>query len=282
VTTICHCWHVTRRDGTVLGFTDHDRDITFDGMTFRAEAGSEAATTVAQLGLAPGGGEIIGALSGDAVTVDDLLAGRWDGAAIETFLVDWSEPTVRARLARHVLGEVRRADSSFVAELRGAETAYNEVRGRLFETGCDAILGDARCGVDLSSPAFAAAGSVLAGDGVARLVVSGLADRPAGFFRFGRLTWTGGANLGLAAELRDHRVEPEGVTLELWRAPHFPVSAGDGFSVTAGCDKRFTTCRDKFANAARFRGFPHIPGEELLTRVARDGEPGMDGGSLFR
>ena len=25
LTTLCHCWRLTRRDGAVTGFTDHDR-----------------------------------------------------------------------------------------------------------------------------------------------------------------------------------------------------------------------------------------------------------------
>lgn len=30
------------------------------------------------------------------------------------------------------------------------------------------------------------------------------------------------------------------------------------------CDKRFSTCRDVFANAQNFRGFPHMPGNDAV------------------
>jgi len=30
------------------------------------------------------------------------------------------------------------------------------------------------------------------------------------------------------------------------------------------CDKRFATCRDRFANGINFRGFPHIPGNDFV------------------
>jgi len=50
--------------------------------------------------------------------------------------------------------------------------------------------------------------------------------------------------------------------------------------VTAGCDKRFDTCRNRFNNAVNFRGFPHIPGNDFVIRYAVEGEPGNDGGSL--
>lgn len=35
-TTLCWCWRLTRRDGVVSGFTDHDRDVSFDGTVFEA------------------------------------------------------------------------------------------------------------------------------------------------------------------------------------------------------------------------------------------------------
>ena len=53
-----------------------------------------------------------------------------------------------------------------------------------------------------------------------------------------------------------------------------PIAAGDTFNVTAGCDKRFATCRDRFDNAVNFRGFPHIPGNDFVISYAGSGEPG--------
>lgn len=50
-------------------------------------------------------------------------------------------------------------------------------------------------------------------------------------------------------------------------------------NVPAGaCDKRFETCRGVFGNAANFRGFPDLPGEDFLTLTPSDGGR-HDGGS---
>ena len=70
--------------------------------------------------------------------------------------------------------------------------------------------------------------------------------------------------------------------LDLWQRAPNPIALGDAFAVTAGCDKRLTTCRQTFANVANFRGFPHMPGNDFVVRMPRQGEPGLDGGSLFR
>ena len=62
--------------------------------------------------------------------------------------------------------------------------------------------------------------------------------------------------------------------------PEQPPLPGDAFSVTAGCDKSFSTCRTKFANHLNFRGFPHLPGADFAYSYAAGGES-HDGGALF-
>ncbi len=43
VTTLCRCWSLRRRDGTALGFTDHDRDLTLAGLVHAALYGARGA-----------------------------------------------------------------------------------------------------------------------------------------------------------------------------------------------------------------------------------------------
>ena len=47
---------------------------------------------------------------------------------------------------------------------------------------------------------------------------------------------------------------------------------GDAFFATAGCDKQFATCSAKFGNGVNFRGFPHMPGEEIVLRCPNQGD----------
>ena len=95
VTTLCRCWRLVRRDGTALGFTDHDRDLAFDGTVFAARSGLEAAEASTELGFAVGGGEVAGALVSAGITESDIAAGLYDDAAVETWLVNWALPAER-------------------------------------------------------------------------------------------------------------------------------------------------------------------------------------------
>ncbi|MFD1333422.1 phage BR0599 family protein, partial [Methylopila musalis] len=89
----------------------------------------------------------------------------------------------------------------------------------------------------------------------------------------GRLVWTSGANAGAAAEVRAQ----DGAAVELAETPAMAIAPGDGFTVTAGCDKTFATCRKRFGNQVNFRGFPLMPGNDWLAQPARsDGD--NDGG----
>ena len=285
VTTLCRCWIVTRRDGVVQGFTDHDEDVVLHGLVpdpiaCHAGTGLTGSEASEQLGLAVQGMELSGALSDDALTEADLAAGRYDAAAIAVHLVDWSEPALRVLLNKGVLGEVRREGAAFTAELRSLAHRLAEDSGRLYTATCAADLGDTRCTVNLADAAFHGSGTVVALAGASMLRVSGLDDFDDGWFTAGKLTFTSGANAGLAMEVKMHRRDADGVSIELWQMMPEPIEPGDAFAVTAGCDKRFATCRDRFDNTVNFRGFPHIPGNDFIVSVPVPGRGRHDGASL--
>lgn len=279
VTTLCRCWIVTRRDGVVQGFTDHDEDVVLGATTCRAGTGLTGSEVSQKHGLAVDSSELSGALSDDTLNEDDLAAGLYDAASVELWLTDWCEPTLNVLIAKGSLGEVRRDGTAFVAEVRGLSQALGEESGRLYTSGCSADLGDTKCKIDLNSPAYKGSGTVLAMIATSSFTASGLDVYADGWFTAGKLTFTGGANADLAMEVKAHR-NGDGVRFDLWQAMPHPIEAGDTFTVTAGCDKRFATCHDRFNNIVNFRGFPHIPGNDFVMRYPVAGEPGNDGSSL--
>jgi uncharacterized phage protein (TIGR02218 family) len=263
-------------NGPVLGFTDHDRDLVFDGVTFEAQAGFEASEIESSLGLSVDNLEASGALDSAQLDAERLRAGDFDHATIEIWRVNWQEVSQRVLLRKGHLGEVTHGGSGFTAEVRGLSHLLNQTKGRVFQFGCDASLGDARCTVDLETAAYRGIGSIVTGEGNRRFTVSGLDDFPAGWFSLGTLTWTSGLNAGRLEEVKLHGAQ--GI-IELWQAASFAVEPGDSFTIRAGCDKQFGTCRSKFLNGENFRGFPHLPGTDFVTTFAsRDGQ-NNNGGS---
>jgi len=279
VTTLCRCWLITRTDGLVQGFTDHDTDVSIGDVTCRAGTGLTASEATQKLGLAVDGSEFSGALADDTLNEDDLAAGRYDTAQVALWLVDWSEPALRVLLAQGTIGEVKREGLAFTAEVRGLSQRLSEESGRLYTASCSADLGDARCKIVLDQPAYRGEGMVTAVSASAAFIASGLDAYADGWFGAGKLTFLTGANAGVSVEIKAH-VNDGAVSLTLWQQMPQPIAMGDTFTVTAGCDKRFTTCHDRFNNVVNFRGFPHIPGNDFVIRYPVQGEPGHDGGSL--
>jgi uncharacterized phage protein (TIGR02218 family) len=280
-TKLCRCWLVRRQDGVTLGFTDHDADLVFDGVTFGASSGMDASALQSATGLGVDNAEALGALSNAAVREADIRAGRYDRAEIWHWLVDWERPELRALQFRGSFGEIRRADGGFEVELRGLAEALNAPVGRTVLRTCDRALGDARCGFDLSTPGFGGEGVLLEGSRGAGLVADGLDGFASGWFTHGVLTWLSGANTGTKSAVKTDRPAGSVRRLMLWRSPGYAVATGDRFRMAAGCDKRADTCRAKFDNLLNFRGFPHIPGEDWVTAYPKDGAI-HDGASLQR
>lgn len=144
---LCHVWLVRRVDGTRAGFTDHDRDLTLDGVVCRAASGWTVGAAESGVGLAAGTASASGVLDDASIREADVAQGRLDGAAVELWRLDWSEPDLRVRLWSGTITRLRRQDGAFVADLEGPLAKLERVVGRTYGRLCDARLGDARCGV---------------------------------------------------------------------------------------------------------------------------------------
>lgn len=279
VTTVCHCWRLTRQDGIVTRHTDHDAPLSVAGEIYEPLSGFNATEVRDTLGMAVDVTEVEGALSSSVITEEDIFAGRYDGATLETMLVNWRDTGQFMLLRRATVGSVKRIDGRFVAELQSGASSLDLRSGRVIRRACDAELGDGRCGMEIATPTYTGSGSVVAAGINGGMIVSGIDAYLGGWFSQGILTWTSGANAGRRMRVASHQITTIGVSLALWNADSFSAAPGDAFEVTAGCDKRFATCKSKFGNQLRFRGFPHMPGNDAAYSYVTTGVV-FDGGAV--
>lgn len=263
-TTLCHCWKLTRVDGKAFGFTDHDRPLAFNGVTFEADAGMSAGAMDASFDLSVDNLDVVGALNSDHLNAGDLSAGLFDDASIEIWRVNWQDVSQRLLMRVGNLGEVGHGRSGFRAEVRGLAHRLNQPVGRLFQHTCDANLGDGRCGVDVTVSAFRALSDVTSVSAAGVLTVASLSGYDPGWFSGGILRFTDGSNEGVRREIKSHTRLDQSHLIGLWEAPPHDIEAGAGVELTAGCDKLSGTCRTKFSNLVNFRGFPHMPGNDFV------------------
>ena len=202
--------------------------------------------------------DVSGALTSAAIGERDLLAGRWDGAQVTIFAVDWCDLTRRVALGEGTIGAVETKDGGFSAELRGQAAALDRPVADATSPECRAMLGDARCRVAMA-PRRCFARVVGVEDATLTLDRS---EPVASGWGGGRVRWLSGENCGLESAV----VLSADATTTLDQPPAFDVAAGTLIEVSEGCDKSLATCAARFGNAANFRGEPYLPGIDLLTR----------------
>ena len=257
LTSVALCWRLERRDGAGVALTSHDRTLKIGGVRYDPAPGMTPSAIRSEAGLEARASEVAGSLTSAAISEPDILAGRWDGAALRLFAVDWGAPDgEQVELMSGELGQVGHKDGEYRVDLLGAAARLERAVCPLTSPECRAELGDARCRVDIAGRSVRAA--VVSSAGNVVRVDRVLDDK----FRFGRVRFLGGAANGEARVI----LAVVGDELTLRSAASVDVAAGTAVEIFEGCDKRLATCVARFANAVNFRGEPHLPGNDLLTR----------------
>ena len=266
-TTICRCWEVKRKDGITLGFTDHDQDLAFGGQAFLASTGLDASALQTANGLSVDNTEATGALSSDGISEADLITGKYDGANVSIFIVNWQDPTERHIIFKGFFGEITHGKNAFTVELRGLTEKLNRKIGRNYQKNCSAILGGSSCRFDLASPNARVQVNSRRIENATVIFTDDFPELAQEWFTHGILEFVSGENSGQKLTvLGDKSVNNERRVIVNQELP-YPLAEGDQLILTVGCDKAITTCRDKFQNIINFQGFPYIPGEDWMMAV---------------
>lgn len=265
------CWRLTRTDGTILRFTEAAQPLTVltaadTQETFDPADGMQTSAEQLQSGLAEQNFEAEGILSDSRITHDDLRAGLYQDCQLDVLLVDWSAPELGAYYLRTFwIEKVAFAGSMWKADIVGLSGWMRRNEGDLYVPACQHDLGDARCKINLATITESSR-SVSAVVDQRKEFTSNVSSQPDGYFAYGVVTWTSGANAGLQSEVYSSLMT--GGTIILRLPTPYDIAASDGFTIYPGCQKRrVLDCRDKFSNLVNFGGFPFVPGSDKLLEI---------------
>lgn len=260
------CMKITRTDGNVYGFTTHDKQLVIDNLPYEAAASFTPTNVASNSNLDVDNLTVEAVLSSNTLTEEDLRAGRWDYAEFRIFSVNWSDLTMgdyKIRAGR--FGEVQIHHQTFSVELLGLMEAYAISIGELTSPMCRASLGDERCKVVMNaSPSYTVTGSIATSGSDFFTLTDSARTEPAGYFDEGVITFTSGQNIGLSYEVKAYVV---GVWIT--KTPFAFDATNADYTMTRGCDRRFSTCCNTFNNAVNFRGEPWLRGNDKLVQVGR-------------
>lgn len=262
LTTLATCWRITRVDNEELGFTDHDTPLVIGGLEYDSIAGFTPTSIESSSNMAVDNLDIEGQTFPSKITEADLLAGIYDYADVEIFLVNYEDLSQGKLVQRRgKLGEVTLNKQFFRTEIRGLTQHLSQTIGDVYSPSCRAILGDSRCKVNLTS--FTASATVT--EVTNRQIFKATAlTQDAGWFVGGEVVWTGGNNDETRMEVKEFSDTLVVLALPMGKT----IQVGDTFNIIAGCDKSKETCITKFSNIINFRGEPDVPGMDAMMTTA--------------
>jgi len=255
-TTYVMCWKITPHIGAVIGFTEHQDDIFFEGVTFSARSGFSPSALRNTADLAVNNFDVTFLLEFDGTEEAQLIGGYYDYAKIEVFFVNYADLSMgKVMLERGTLGDIDIGRGQAKAEIRGLTQELQQEVLELTSPTCRADLGDSRCTINLA--AFTVTGTITAVSNN-KIFADSSRTQPEGYFDGGLLTWTSGNNAQLTMEVKHYSAGAK--QFELYYAMPKAVQIGDTYQVYRGCNKRRETCRDVFGNIYNFQGEPDLPG----------------------
>lgn len=274
LSTFACCWKLTRKDGTIMRFTNFHDDLIVSGETYKANTAIVPSTLKQTNSVSIDNLTISGILRSVDITVQDILAERYDFAQVEFFLVDYKNLAAGpfARCAGS-FGEIQAKNLGFETELRLLVQKLTQKVVEVTSRDCRVMeFGDSRCGFNAASVTWTStvSNATVPTRSVFRGTGTNITGKSTGYFANGKLVWTSGNNIGLKCDVKFSTTGTG--EIELQKSLRYDIQVGDQFTITAGCDRRFETCRDKFNNVANYQGEPHIRGTDYMVRtVIQDG-----------
>lgn len=277
VTTIANLWWLKRRDGFVLGLTDHDQPIELDGVIYRSGGFAPSAVQstsdlsvdnlesegVLETRQAPlPGDEYWLDPTGEYISDFDLVNGRWDKAEAMLMQVDYEHLDAGARIMRYgVVGNASISKGQFKTEMRGLLQYLQQNMGVLVTEACRFELGDSMCRVNLAD-------HTTSGEVTQKLQQHSFGDaartEDPTIYAQGTVIWLTGPSAGVRVNIK---TSGEGKVV-LQEAMIDEPQVGDTYTISKGCNKLLKgDCKTKFDNCARHGGFDQVPGRDALSSL---------------
>lgn len=260
-----HCLRIVPLWGPPVYLTDHPRDLIIGANTYKTDSGYQFTGYAAEGNMAPGVMDLSGIADIAGIGLDQIVSGVFDNARVYLFATTWRNPIVDEEpIGVAFMGKTTLTDKRYTAELMMMIDTLNQSIGKTYTPSCYKKFGGqefAGCKVALGP--LTVTGNLTAITSTSQFVDSARTEA-VDYFAEGTIAFTTGANAGLKPQ--EIKAYAAGGSISTHEAFHYPVAIGDAYSMTPGCRKRLSDCRDKWNNVVNFGGFSFIPTQSTYAR----------------
>jgi len=259
LTQLCRLWSITRKDGEVFRFTDHDKDIPFNGDIYQSNNSFEATAVQSAINSAGSDLDVTVLLNPDTISYQDVMRGLFDEAPVTLQIIQYTDTAAGVLdLFKGNVSTTQLPNTQIgIMSLVGGVSRVNRVLTERYSPQCRAIFGDDRCKVNLAP--YTVAFAVSASGTTQTFTAAALASEAANLYTLGTVTWLTGRNKGTSSRVAGNAA---GLVQLLFRPP-YQMEPGDTGTITRGCPRTIAACKG-YNNIANYRGEPYVPGDDGL------------------
>ncbi|MGL4881268.1 MAG: DUF2163 domain-containing protein [Waterburya sp.] len=252
-----------------LGFTDHDKPITYQGVTYVPYYGGSASDYSYGSSGEAASNEIEFAIAVSGIREIDLISGLYQGAEVITYYYDWGNQAVVFEDPPGYFGKVTLNDSrhgayKFKIELKSALALMDQKESVIIGSFCTKEFGSSDCGVNLLSRGLVDTTTITAITDNKKIVI----NSTRGDNYYGQVEFM---KSGIVYSVGVASYKSSTKTLELWTSISASgLAVGDTIKAIARCDRTSTDCKKFQGHLLNFGGYENIPAESSLTRTRTD------------
>lgn len=139
-------WTITRVDGWIRRYTDHNRRIKFRGDWFYPMNGMDASASRRETTFKGQNFETIGVISDSDITAEDLVNDKFKSARIQQWIVDWKYPFHGYfNYSSFILRDHDHDSLLWQAQVEGPVSKLNQTIGHTYSDDCRHSYGGLGC-----------------------------------------------------------------------------------------------------------------------------------------
>jgi uncharacterized phage protein (TIGR02218 family) len=250
------CFKITLKNGEMLGFSECPEDIVVEDTLYRSCCGFEESGQSSFSDMTSGESSLVAIVDNVGVDIGEIISGKFDGAMVDIFMVDREHLSYgKISIISGSMDSIKISGERVYFNITGIMGVLEKTIGNVYSPLCRAQFCDAKCSLNIHNHTFFGEITSVPNETEFHTDSESILTKAEDYFKYGLVKFVDGPSAGSSVEVKQSH---EGNIVTSTSLPK-GLEAGNQFSLVTGCDKKFSSCIEKFQNAINFRGEPNLP-----------------------